>query len=94
MLTGLSHPDRIRVARAILAGACTHRELAKALGLKTGPLYHHLRELERAGLLVIAGRNRYDLTDFGRVCALATAVLGAWRGEGKTPWRTVNRGPR
>src|SRR5262249_34753752 len=53
MLSGLSHADRIRVASAILTGANTHRLLKEALGLKTGPLYHHVRGLQMAGMVAL-----------------------------------------
>jgi len=77
MLAGLAHPDRIRILRAILQGAATHHALHKAVGLKTGPMYHHLRALERAGVLTMATRNAYDLTERGRVALLVTNTLGA-----------------
>ena len=47
LLSGLAHPDRIRLARAIIVGGNTHHRLSEAVKLKAGPLYHHLRELER-----------------------------------------------
>ncbi|HVP11882.1 MAG TPA: hypothetical protein VMV94_11940 [Phycisphaerae bacterium] len=75
-LSGVAHPDRIRLARAILTGANTHQLLAKAVSLKTGPLYHHLRELERAGLLSMKSRNAYVLTNFGRIVLYVATVLG------------------
>jgi DNA-binding HxlR family transcriptional regulator len=65
MLGGFAHPERIRIARAILTGSSTHHDLSKALTLRPGPLYHHLRALERAGCLEIAERNRYVLTSRG-----------------------------
>ena len=77
MLAGLAHPDRIRILRAILQGAATHHSLHKAVKLKTGPLYHHLRALERAGVLTMATRNAYELTERGRIALLVTNSLGA-----------------
>ena len=41
------------------------RRLATQTGLTTGSLYHHLRELMRAGLIHQTGRNRYILTEQG-----------------------------
>ena len=89
MLSGFAHPDRIRLARAVLTGANTHHLLADASRLKTGPLYHHLRELERAGLLARTARNAYAITDFGRIALFVTAVLGmnANRHNGQD-WKT------
>jgi DNA-binding HxlR family transcriptional regulator len=76
MLAGLAHPDRIRILRAILQGAATHFALHKAVGLKTGPLYHHLRALERSGVLTVATRNTYELTELGKITLLVTHTLG------------------
>jgi hypothetical protein len=76
LLSGLAHRDRIRLARAIVAGANTHHLLSEAVKLKAGPLYHHLRELERAGLLSMVERNAYVLTAVGRIALFVTAALG------------------
>jgi hypothetical protein len=76
VLSGFAHPDRIRIARSILAGANTHHLLIEAVRIKTGPLYHHLRELERAGLVSMMARNAYAVTDFGRLAMFVTAALG------------------
>ena len=85
MLAGLAHPDRIRILRAILQGAATHSAMHKAVGLKTGPLYHHLRALERAGVLTMATRNAYELTERGRIVLLVTHTLGAvFAGNGRS----------
>ncbi len=75
LVGGLSHPDRVRIARAIVLGAHTHARLSEAVGLKTGPLYHHVRTLERAGLLAIVERNTYELTEIGRIGLLTATVL-------------------
>ena len=93
MLTGLAHADRIRIARAIMTGWNTHARLREELGLKVGPLYHHLRELERAGLLVHMPRKGYALTALGRdllyvVCGLE--VVGEAPGRSRA-WRSVRR---
>ncbi|HKQ50257.1 MAG TPA: winged helix-turn-helix domain-containing protein [Phycisphaerae bacterium] len=88
MLAGLAHPDRIRILRAILQGSATHFALHKAVGLKTGPLYHHLRALERAGVLTMATRNAYELTKRGRVALLVTHTLGAVFGGNGRSWTT------
>jgi len=76
-LAAFGQRRRLQISRAILAGANTHIQLAKASGLAAGPLYHHIRALERAGILVVVERNRYDLTAFGRDLLLATTVLVA-----------------
>lgn len=85
LLTGLAHIDRIRIVRAIATGSATHRDLSEAVGLKTGPLYHHLRALERAGVVCMSGRNAYELTDAGRIAAFL-AVASATAGD-RRHWR-------
>lgn len=77
VLSGLAHPDRIRVASAIMTGGNTHRLLKQALGLKTGPLYHHIRALQLAGLVAQASRNFYTLTEHGEVALYIATGLGA-----------------
>ncbi len=78
VLVGLAQRQRIRIARAILSGANTHAGLSRAVRLAPGPLYHHLRTLERGGLVAFVERNRYDLTPMGRDLLLAlTTVIGS-----------------
>lgn len=89
LFAGLAHPDRVRLARAILVGSNSHKQLSEAVGLKTGPLYHHVRELERAGLLSIVSRNLYALTDAGRIALFVGTVLGVHMQGGKSKvWQT------
>ena len=76
-LSGLAHPDRIRVAAAIMTGSNTHRLLKETLGLKTGPLYHHIRGLQMAGLVTLVSRNFYTLTEQGEAALYVAAGLGA-----------------
>lgn len=77
MVGGLAHADRLRIAQALACGAVSHHDLEQAIKLKTGPLYHHLRVLERAGVLQIRGRNEYVLSQAGRLLLLAVTVLAA-----------------
>lgn len=93
LLTGVSHSHRIRIATAILTGADTHRKLSEAVGLKVGPLYHHIRELERAGILTHLPQNGYGLTDVGRDLLLLLGGIGALAADpGSGPrWRAVRR---
>jgi hypothetical protein len=88
LLTGLAHADRLRVAAAVMTGANTHGLLRESLGLKTGPLYHHVRGLQRAGLLAQAGRNRYELTELGETTLLVATGLGHCLAAGRSGWRT------
>lgn len=82
VLAGMGQRHRVGVLRAILAGANTHASLKDASGLAAGPLYHHLRSLERAGLATFVERNRYDVSPLGRDLMLLLAVacsIGARR---------------
>lgn len=91
LLAGLAHRDRVRIAKAILLGARSHHQIREAVGLKTGPLYHHLRALERAGMVEILDRNTYSLTDFGRLAMLVGAAVSsaAPSKDGKSTLRTT-----
>ena len=86
LLAGLAHPARFKMATAIASGAGTHRQLAEQLKLKTGPLYHHLRSLERAGIVAQASRNLYELTPRGMTALLMVAALGK-EGQQSGGWK-------
>lgn len=90
LMSGLAHPDRVRIVRAILAGADSHQTLSKASGLKAGPLYHHLRELERAGFLRCELRNQHRVTELGRVVFFAGTLL-AHRGRNQWTMRSNSK---
>jgi DNA-binding transcriptional ArsR family regulator len=59
-LAALGHPVRLELIRRLLAGAHTTHDLAEIPDLATsGQLYHHLRELQAAGLVQQRRRNDY-----------------------------------
>lgn len=59
-LSALAHPVRLELIRRMLAGARTAPELAEIPEVgTTGQLYHHLRELQAAGLVTQRRRNDY-----------------------------------
>jgi DNA-binding transcriptional ArsR family regulator len=61
-LSALGHPVRLELVRRLLSGAHTTHELAAIPELgTTGQLYHHLRELQAAGLVVQRRRNDYAI---------------------------------
>jgi len=93
LLHGAAHPERLRLMAELLPSPRTHHDLKTATGLKPGPLYHHIRELERAGLVVSPARNRYELTEVGRLTFLLTAGLTMMSSKGRraAPWR-IRRG--
>ncbi len=86
LMAGFAHPDRVLIARSVMSGANTHHAISEALGLKTGPLYHHIRALERAGILRTPGRNKYELTELGRVALFVATLLAGWDQPGKKMW--------
>lgn len=89
MLSGLAHPDRIRLMIALEPGEQTHKALADAVRLRPGPLYHHLHALERAGLIQTAGRNRYELSETGASALMLATGLWIMTGASRRigPWR-------
>ncbi len=91
VLAGLAHPDRVRIAQAMLRGADSHLALAKMVGLKAGPLYHHLKELERAGLISREHRNHYGLTQAGRILVHLTPLVSKAGDTKVRHWRTYPR---
>lgn len=61
-LSALGHPVRLELVRRLLAGAHTTQELSEIPDLGTsGQLYHHLRELQAAGLVMQRRRNHYEV---------------------------------
>jgi DNA-binding transcriptional ArsR family regulator len=59
-LSALAHPVRLELIRRMLAGARTVQQLAEIPEVgTTGQLYHHLRELQAAGLVTQRRRNDY-----------------------------------
>lgn len=76
----LASPQKVGLLRALLGKESdTASALGEATGLSTGSLYHHLRELMRADLIIQSGRNRYVLSERGvrvlfTVLALAMEV--------------------
>ncbi len=77
----LASPQKVALLRALLHTESESASvLGEATGLTTGSLYHHLRELMRAGLVHQSGRNAYVLTEQGvrtLYILLALAVEGS-----------------
>lgn len=60
VLAALSNPTRAQIVRRLLLGEGTVQELQAMPGLGTsGQLYHHLRDLQAAGLVVQLRRGSY-----------------------------------
>ena len=83
-LSGLAHPARLAIYKALLTGSKDAASLIEVAGLNTkGQLYHHLREMEEVGLVVRRGRNVWSQANL-HAYALALVVgqtLMKWRGE-------------
>jgi len=88
VLAGLAHPDRVRIAQAILRGANSHHALAEVVKLQAGPLYHHLKELDRAGLIAREQRNQYGLTKLGRILVHLAPLVSAAGDTRVRHWKT------
>jgi DNA-binding transcriptional ArsR family regulator len=81
-LAALGNPVRLEIVRRLLLGGETVQELQEIPGLGTsGQLYHHLRDLQAAGLVTQRRRGRYGVAADKVVPALiiiaAAADMGA-----------------
>ena len=82
-LRALGHPVRLMLLQAVLGGAHTVRALEALPGLgTTGQIYHHLRELQRAGWLSLARRNHYEVAGERVVPLLVALAAAGLRGGG------------
>jgi DNA-binding transcriptional ArsR family regulator len=82
VLAALGNPVRLEIVRRLLLGGETVHELQEIPGLGTsGQLYHHLRDLQAAGLVTQRRRGRYGVAADKVVPALiiiaAAANMGA-----------------
>ena len=82
VLAALGNPVRLEIVRRLLLGGETVQELQEIPGLgTTGQLYHHLRDLQAAGLVTQRRRGRYGVAADKVVPALiitaAAANMGA-----------------
>jgi hypothetical protein len=77
VFAALASPARIVLVRALLNGPRTSQELRQELDdPSVGQLYHHLKELLAAGLVVQPGRSVYALPR-GSQIALCMQIIGA-----------------
>ncbi len=77
LLECLGSAPRLALIGALLAGPADRRALQAALGeASTGQLYHHLRDLQAAGLLEQRRRGEYRLADHALVPLLAVLAAG------------------
>lgn len=74
LCNAMANPRRVAMLKAIFTGAGSYAQLSETLGLKAGPLYHHVRELRLAGLLKLAQRDTYRLTEYGKYALLLACL--------------------
>jgi DNA-binding transcriptional ArsR family regulator len=74
LLTPLAHASRVRIVQALFASPLSAGQLAEAVGLRGGSLYHHLRELQFAAYVTVE-QGQYGLTNLGRQMAVTACVL-------------------
>jgi DNA-binding transcriptional ArsR family regulator len=76
LFAALASPHRIVILRTLWDGPRSSQSLQEAVGMSsTGQLYHHLKELLAAGLLIQRGGRDYDLVPAKRILiCLALAV--------------------
>lgn len=78
VLCSLGHPLRLAIAKRLLDGPCRYGDLAESVGVRAGPLYHHISSMRLAGLISTAsGRDQYELTPRG--IRLAVLIPGIAR---------------
>jgi DNA-binding transcriptional ArsR family regulator len=76
-LESMGSPPRLALLAALVGGPRSRAELQEALGgeSSTGHLYHHLRELQRAGLITQRRRGAYEVV--ARAVIPLLAILAA-----------------
>lgn len=77
VFAGLASPARFIVLRALVGGPRTSQQLREVLDdPSAGQLYHHLRELLAAGLVIQPSRSVYAIPP-GKVVAVCVAISAA-----------------
>lgn len=77
VFAGLASPARLILLRALVAGSRTSQELREVLDdPSVGQLYHHLRELLAAGLVIQPSRSVYAIPP-GKEVAVCVAISAA-----------------
>ena len=87
VFNALSSPVRLVILRELIAGPAAPKQLQEHLGYSSpGPLYHHLKPLQSAGIIERDGGGRYHVPAPGVVpllvlLASAGDVAGEFRGS-------------
>jgi DNA-binding transcriptional ArsR family regulator len=79
LFTAFAHPQRVSIMKAIYTGAASYADLREKVGLKAGPMYHHIKELRLAGVVSDGPRDLYRLTPRGEkalivVCSMSSIL--------------------
>jgi len=83
LFEALGHPTRIRILKLVQDSPTGFSDLKKALGIESsGLMQHHLRKLQ--GLVKVADRGNYALTDEGREALRVALAM-----EGDRPARRL-----
>ncbi|MGI5290284.1 ArsR/SmtB family transcription factor [Nonomuraea polychroma] len=84
VLESMGSPPRLALLAALVGGPRNRGELQEALGgeSSTGHLYHHLRELQRAGLIRQRRRGTYEALPQSVIPFLAIAAAALDLGPG------------
>lgn len=62
VISALASSPRLQLLKALLRGASGNQQLQQALGeVSVGQLYHHLKELQSAGLIAQKRRGSYEI---------------------------------
>lgn len=89
VFAALASPARITVLRALLDGPRTSQQLRAELDdASVGQLYHHLRELMAAGLIIQPARSRYAIRR-GSLVVLCVQIATAANLAGNAPGSAV-----
>ena len=76
-MSALGHPHRAAMMAKLMEGPQSYRTLQQAMGLKAGPLYHHIRQLRLGGLILPKHRDWYAHTQAGRNLVMVMMALAS-----------------
>jgi Mn-dependent DtxR family transcriptional regulator len=76
-VTPFTSDQRLKLMKALIEerNGKTSSQLSKEMGLDSGPLYHHLRELSSAGFIKKEQRGRYKLSIKGTIALLTISHM-------------------
>jgi DNA gyrase subunit B len=78
IFAALSSPHRVIILRTLCEGPCTAQHLQDVLGMNSsGQLYHHLKELQAAGLISQPERSSSYVIDPTKLIPICVALMAA-----------------